>query len=503
MEAHALPALKPFAASMERLLELTEKLQGPAALSMQLSSLESLVATDGRELLRTLLEEHVHLRGVGDLGPALVGNDEVVRTHRRIRSMNLKTVFGEIQVERQIYSKPDVDSLAPKEAMLNLPVQSYSHELQQRLARELAKGSYGEAIESVKIQTGVDIPRRQAETIVRTAAADFQAFYEERRLQAVRLVAKQNEFMILTTDGKGIVMLKQDLREATRKRAEESSHKLKTRLSKGEKKNAKRMAQVASVYSIEPNERTPGEVAAGQKPEAPPRPQAKRVWASVEADAKDVVSQMFDEASRRDPYKKRRWVALVDGQPYQLGLLEAEIESRDLKATIVIDIIHVIEYLWTAARDFHPEASSECEAWVSHYLLMVLEGKATQAAAGMRRSATRRGLEKREGVESCADYLHKGAPYMRYNEYLAVGSPIATGVIEGACRHLVKDRMDLTGARWSLKGAEAVLRLRSIYASADWQEYWAFHEAAEYERNHRSYYAHPERLEKARLRVVK
>ena len=503
MEAHALPSLKPFAASMEKLLAFTQKLQSPATEGMQLSSLESLVAIDGREILRTLLEEKVQLLGVGDLGPALVGSDSVERSHRRTRSMNLKTIFGEILVTRQIYSTTGVDSLAPKEAILNLPVQSYSHELQQRLARELAKGSYGEGILSVKLQTGVAIPRRQAEVIVKTASADFQAFYEDRRLEALRRVAKNNEFMILTTDGKGIVMLKKDLREETRKRAEETDHKLRTRLSKGEKKNAKRMAQVASVYSIEPNERTPADVASGQKPEAPPRPQAKRVWASVEDDAKDVVSQMFDEATRRDPYKKRNWVALVDGQPYQLSLLEAEAKKRDLTLTIVLDIIHVIEYLWTAARNFHPEASAESEAWVSHYLLMVLEGNAKQAAAGMRRSATRQNLEKRDGVEACAVYLHNNAPYMLYNEYLASGSPIGTGVIEGACRHLVKDRMDVTGARWSLEGAEAVLRLRSIHASGDWQEYWAFHEAAEYERNHRSYYANPGRLEKTRLRLVK
>jgi hypothetical protein len=503
MEAYALPALKPFAMSAEKFLAFTQKLQSPATEGMQLSSLESLVATDGRELLRTLLEEKVQLTGIGDLGPSLVGSDGVERTHRRTRSMNLKTIFGEILVDRQIYSKSEVDSLAPKEAILNLPVQSYSHELQQRLARELAKGSYGEAIESVEMQTGVEIPRRQAEAIVRTAAADFTAFYEGRQLEALRRVAKQNEFMILTTDGKGIVMLKRDLREETRKRAEETDHKLRTRLSKGEKKNAKRMAQVASVYSIEPNERTPADVASGQKPEAPPRPQAKRVWASVEDDAKDVVSQMFDEATRRDPYKKRNWVALVDGQLYQLGLLEAEAKRRGLDLTIVLDIIHVIEYLWTAARNFHPEPSTEAEAWVGHYLLMVLEGNAKQAAAGMRRSATCQNLEKRDGVEDCADYLHNNAPYMLYNEYLAAGSPIGTGVIEGACRHLVKDRMDVTGARWSLEGAEAVLRLRSIYASDDWQEYWAFHEAAEYERNHRSYYANPDRLEKAKLRIVK
>lgn len=503
MEAYALPALKPFAASMERFLALTQKLQSPTTDGMQLSSLESLVANDGRELLRTLLEEKVQLTGIGDLGPSLVGSDGVERTHRRTRSMNLKTIFGEILVTRQIYSKPDVDSLAPKEAILNLPVQSYSHELQQRLARELAKGSYGEAIQSVQIQTGVEIPRRQAEAIAKTASADFQAFYEGRQLAALRRVAKQNEFMILTTDGKGIVMLKRDLREETRKRAEETDHKLRTRLSKGEKKNAKRMAQVASVYSIEPNERTPAEVASGLKPAAPPRPQAKRVWASVKDDAKDVIAQMFDEATRRDPYKKRTWAALVDGQLYQLGLLEAEATKRNITLIIILDIIHVIEYLWKAARNFHSEASTECEAWVSHYLEMVLDGNAKQAAAGMRRSATRQDLEAREGVEACAEYLHNNAPYMHYNEYLAIGAPIGTGVIEGACRHVVKDRMDVTGARWSLEGAEAVLRLRSIHASGDWQEYWTFHEAAEYERNHRSHYANPRRLEKTRLRIVK
>lgn len=92
---------------------------------------------------------------------------------------------------------------------------------------------------------------------------------------------------------------------------------------------------------------------------------------------------------------------------------------------------------------------------------------------------------------------------MKYDEYLAKGMPIATGLIEGACRHDVKDRMDVTGARWSLRGAEAVLRLRSIYASGDWDAYWKYHETKEHYRNHRSRYAKPERLEKIRLRVVK
>ena len=125
------------------------------------------------------------------------------------------------------------------------------------------------------------------------------------------------------------------------------------------------------------------------------------------------------------------------------------------------------------------------------WLLEILRGNAAYVAGGMRRSATRRGLAlaERKPVDTCAHYLLTYTPYLKYNRYLAQGLPIATGVIEGACRHLVKDRMELTGARWSLTGAEAVLRLRALRSSHDFDEYWIFHEAKEYERNHRSLYA--------------
>ena len=212
---------------------------------------------------------------------------------------------------------------------------------------------------------------------------------------------------------------------------------------------------------------------------------------------------MLDEAQRRDPRQCRPWAVLVDGQTHQLGLITTALTERSLKATIVLDLVHVIEYLWKASRDFHCEGSTAGEAWVKYYLAMILDGKAALAASGMRRSATRQGLEGRDRVDKCANYLRANAAYMTYDVYLDSGFPIATGVIEGACRYLVKDRMDLTGARWSLKGAEAVLKLRSLHASGDWDEYWKYHEAAEYERNHCSHYAHPEWIERPRLRMVK
>jgi hypothetical protein len=150
----------------------------------------------------------------------------------------------------------------------------------------------------------------------------------------------------------------------------------------------------------------------------------------------------------------------------------------------------VLDYIWKAGRAFHAEASPELEDWVLERLRRILHGQASQVAAGMRRSATKRQLpkRKRKAVDTCADYLLKHKRYLAYHEYLKAGLPVGSGVIEGAARHLVKDRMAFTGARWRLPGGEAVLRLRALRASGDFDEYWHFHEAQEHHRNHRSRY---------------
>ena len=158
-------------------------------------------------------------------------------------------------------------------------------------------------------------------------------------------------------------------------------------------------------------------------------------------------------------------------------------------------MIHVLEYLWKAAfallgRRKSDKSTTATERWVTNHLLEILRGRSSDVAAGIRRSATLRKLptKKRAAVDDCADYLLKYRPYLRYDVYLQAGLPIATGVIEGACRHLVNDRMGITGACWSLRGAEAVLKLRSLMASNDLDEYWAFHEKTEWTRNHATSY---------------
>jgi hypothetical protein len=303
--------------------------------------------------------------------------------------------------------------------------------------------------------------------------------------------------LAITADGKGVVMLRRDLREATKKAAEKGSRRLGKRLTRGEKRNRKRMATVAAVYTAPPFVRQPQDVIRVLAPrderekEKRPRVQDKRVWASLSKEPEEVLEQAFVEAERRDPSHRNSWVALVDGNRTQLEILHKLAKRHCVELTIVLDFIHICEYVWKASLGFYEQTEPAREVWVQERLLRILRGDASQVAAGMRRSATRQELktDTRENVDRCADYLLNHTPYLRYHEYLAAGFPIATGVIEGACRHLVSDRMDLTGARWSLAGAEAVLRLRALRSSGDFDEYWRFHEQREYDRNHASRYA--------------
>ena len=503
MEAYAFESDQSFSQSIFKFQSLVSTLQSCDSHKMDLSAAEILIEKDGREILRCLLEEHFKLRGPGMIGDSLEGSDSIDRSHKRIRPITKTSIFGEINIDRTVYSARGHTSLVPKDAMLNLPEFKYSHNLEQQLAFEAAKNSFEASIETVSSRTGVKLPKRQAEEIAGRVSQDFDDFYAERLVDDLTKTTAERDLLVLTTDAKGIVVRQDDLREATKVRAKAAEKKLKKRLSKGEKKNAKRMAQVASVYSIDSNNRTPEQIMSTEKSKTPPRPQAKRVWANIASETKTVITEMFDEAERRDPSRQKPWVVLIDGQEHQFSLINAEIESRNVDPYIVLDIIHVIQYLWKAARDFYSEDDTSCEDWINHYLLMILNGKAVQAAAGMRRSATRQGIKSREKVETCAHYLHTNSELMHYDEYLAKGLPIGTGVIEGACRHLIKDRMDITGAKWSLGGAEAILRLRSIYVSGDWDDYCMFHQKKEYERNHKIHYARPERLTEPKLRLIK
>jgi hypothetical protein len=466
------------------------------AASMKESDIERELEKRGRELMRRLMQAHLDVRGPGEAAEGMAdGADGVTRVRERLHERGLETVFGEVRVQRLGYGAEGIDSLHPLDAELNLPEELYSHEVRRRAAEEAAKDSFDEVVRTLKTATGAQVGKRQVEQLVLRAAADFDVFYEKR--QKPETADAGTSILVITADGKGVVMRQQDLREKTRKKAEQSQHKLVNRLSRGEKRNAKRMATVAAVYTVAPYTRTAEQIVRGLAPhnegdsQQRPRPQNKRVWASLEKTPEQVLTEAFGEAKRRDPEGLKTWVALVDGNETQIDILTKLFDKEKRDALIVLDFIHVAERVWKAALDLHPEGSPELQEWVTDRLQAILEGRSSEVAGGMRRSATLHQLDagSRQRLDSCANYLLNYRPYLHYDQYLKMGLPIATGVVEGACRYLVKDRLDRTGARWSLDGAEAVLRLRALRTSGDFDEYWCFHEEQEYARNHVVRYA--------------
>lgn len=460
--------------------------------SATLSEIERGVEHRGRQVLRAVVQGHLDLRAVKEeKAKAVEGADEVKRTHRRSgEARGLTTLFGNVSASRIRYeSRQKAPSLCPLDGALNLPAGVYSHRVAEILAWSSTQGSFDNAIKTLEQMSGITVPKRQAEELIQRAAASFETFYTQRSVEAIRDTLTDSTLTVLTTDGKGILVYPEDLREETRKKLEKQRGPgLYFR---------KRMAQVASVYHVAPHHRSTEAIVgalvgkpirvAEPKPNRP-QPQDKRVWASIVDDCDEVVEQMFEEALRRDPEQRTTWLAVVDGAGHQIEVLRDTARAHGVHLVIVCDIIHVLSYLWDAAKALLPNDDAQRRSWVEKRLRRLLRGEVSQVAAGIRRAKTMRrrklNKEQRETLDACADYLLNHKHQLRYDEYLAAGFPISSGVIEGTVRHLVNDRMAITGAHWRLLSAEAVLRLRALRCSGDFDEYWAYHERCELERNH-------------------
>ena len=482
-------AIEHYADAVGHFESLLGKLADQENQQLTHGELETLVHIEGSELLRRLIQGHLDQRSAEEpILERVVGEDGLARMHRREGcKRRLESRFGEVIVTRRGYAGRGLDSVFPLDAQLNLPPDKYSHGLCEVLVQEVVGGSFDEAVDHLARAGGGQMAKRQAEEVAVHLSEDFDAFYDH-SAPAQRAQSDAGKLLVISADGKGIVMHPNGLREATRRAMEREEHKQHTRLSPGEKKNRKRMATVVSVYEVDPYPRTAEQILdPEQPPEAKrPRPQNKRTWARVEADQRTVIEQGFAEAVRRDPHQRMRWVVLSDGQEDLLRQIAAAAKRYKVDIVVVQDFVHVIEYLWKAAYALHPENGEQRERWVMERANAILEGRARDVAVGLRRAATRKQLSqnKRKPIDKAADYIDNNRERLQYDRALAHGLPIATGVIEGACRHLVKDRMDITGARWGLARAEAILKLRSLKISGDLPDYLAFHFAQEQRRNY-------------------
>jgi hypothetical protein len=436
----------------------------------------------GRELLRLLFQSHIDSRGSGDVGPAIVvrsGHDSApstLYTHRRAQPRRLITVFGQVSISRIGYGIPGQASIHPLDQELHLPRRIYSYEIQRRLVKAAVLMPFDEALEMLADGTGVVVPKGSAEAVLIDVSADFDAFYAGR---GARAADGHCPMVVGSIDGKGIPMVKP-----------EPAGK-KVRLGRGEKRQKKRVATVAAVFAQMAVVRTPEEVIASLFSEPEDglaaaarhhhrRPVGKRVWASLLSGKDAFIADVRAEMSRRDPQRRKVWVVVTDGE----RAIQRRVCRTLADVIFVLDLLHVMEKLWKAAYELHPEGSPDAEAFVRLRLLRILRGEVSQVIKGLRQIVTKRRLTGNKGktLLAVASYYAYNRPRMRYDDYLAQGLPIASGSVEGACKNLVKDRMERSGMRWSPEMAEAMLRMRATYLSDDFEEYWRYHVTQEQRR---------------------
>jgi hypothetical protein len=419
----------------------------------------------------TLLEAFVAAQGDGDAGAELeFGNH---RLHRLEDSHTRRylSIFGELLIKRRVYARRQGQKIeqAPLDEQLGLPVGEFSYVLEDWLQRLCVKESFGEAVRSLRTILGLAPSERAAEQMNQRMSQHAEEF---RLKQSPPPGKEEGEILVATADGKGVPM-RRPLQERIR-----GSH---PRRGKGEKANKKQMACVGAVYSIDRFRRTADdvvdEVCRQQRAVERPKPQHKQVWAEMTRAAagqgctgrERAFVEMAIACDARDPQHRKELVCLMDGE----RALWDESDEWLSRAVGVLDLFHVLERLWQAAYCFHAERSSAAEAFVAYRLQMLLEGKVGYVIGGLKRLRDEHDLKgaKRKTLNAAIQYYENNRDHMKYDEYLAAGYPIGSGVAEGACRHLVKDRLEGTGMRWTVNGAQAMLHLRAIHLNDCWNEF--------------------------------
>jgi hypothetical protein len=437
------------------------------------------------ELGHQLFGGFLQLVGPGDLGDTRTLDDgRAVRRLPEPHERRLLTVFGEFVLSRWVYGTREGQKLEliPTDQRLQLPESELSYLLQewdQLLGIEHAFGSVRETLAAVlRLPRSVNTLEQTNQRMAESAPA-FRAAQPAPDPQA------EGAVLVVTEDNKGVPMVRPaDARPV-------GAHR-----KKGEKANKKQMACLGCVYTVEPHVRTPEELVATlfrdpERPkQQPPQAQQKRYWAELSRESagevvrgQDLVFQhLRDEiAQRRRPGQVL--VNLCDGQR-SLETDRAEYLPDDAQTVDILELLHVVPRLWDVAHLFHAEGSDEAERFVRARLLRVLHGEVAGVLKGFRRMGTQQGLAgtKRKRLREIGAFLERNRYRMRYDDYLRRGYPIASGVIEGACRHLVRDRMERAGMRWKVPGAQAMLHLRVIHANGDWGAFQAFRIAQETQR---------------------
>ena len=419
------------------------------------------------------------------LGPGDVGETATLDDGRTLRRLDLhrrdyQSPFGEFELERYGYGTREGQELelVPLDERLALPAGKFSYLLQEWDQSEAMETSFGQTSQIVERILGLTQHVDSLEQMNRHLAGQVEPYYPS---QVVPAPENEGSLLVQTIDHKGVPLRHPADRPTIADHDPQSERR----------QDRKRMAAVAGVYSIEPYVRTPKQVLEGlfappgrRHPEEPrrPRPQHKHLRACLphvnsQGDEINGTAVMFgwmaDETRARNPQGLKTLIHLTDGEP-QLRT-GRDVFQADVPMVDILDLLHATPRIWDMSRLFCQDKAARI-GFVKERVRRILDGEVMSVVRGLRSLATRRKFseKRREEVDKACAYFERNADRMRYDEYLAKGYPIASGVIEGACRHVVKDRMERTGMGWTVAGAQAMLSLRCLWLSDSWDSYLTF-----------------------------
>jgi len=418
----------------------------------------------------------LQMQGKGDVGETIAMDDgKELRRLPEPHSRTYRSIFGPFTITRYVYGTREGQRIdfVPLDARLELPESEFSYVLQDWAGVLCVEHAFGRTAATLETILGLSLSVDSLERMTRKMAESVTGF---RSSLAKPPAEEEGEILVATADGKGVPM-----------RRPADQRPVGARRKKGEKANKKQMATLGCVYTVDPKHRTPEDVVAalfredvgrGRDESPEPAAQHKRVWSSLTYDEGDlhvdaetaVFTWMAKEVALRC-HNDQPIVCLMDGQRSLWASCAVHLPESD--RIEILDLLHAVEYVWNAAYLFHPEGSDAAAVFVRDRVLRILRGEVGYVIGGLRQMATKRGLpaKKRKKLAQICNYLDHNRHRMRYDEYLAAGYPIASGVIEGACRHVVKDRMERSGMRWTIDGAQAMLDLRSTSVNAQWSTF--------------------------------
>lgn len=387
------------------------------------------------------------------------------------------SLFGEVTVQRAYYLNTAQGGVCPLDAEVSLPERCYSDSVQERLGEMNVWVPQAQSLALMERFLGLKIAKGSLQSSVSDQAQSVDSYYQQRPTTETPTT---DSILVATADGKGIPMTRAD------------SPPVQGRRGKGDKKTAKKEAIVTALYSVVPYPRDSQDILnallsdtdASPKPDKlRPVPSHKQTFGTL--DGKEAaLTHLAHQVALREANAVTYRVALTDGSL----ALQQQMLAHLPEFTLILDIIHATEYLWDAANARFGETSSQRLTWVRQALAWLLENHLDDLLDDLSIQATGLPVPQQETLSHVAAYLRRNRPFMDYQRYLALGWPIGTGVVEGACRHLVKDRFEQAGMRWSLAGAQTLLDLRAVAFNDDWDDFQHFRrQQSHVERYHTRY----------------